>query len=77
MLKSVENKYTTAKNFCFAKEIKIHCKKLVKKKNGKDKRRILKGTIAGIKSTFIKENKGDKNQNGKTITTDDIKNTKK
>lgn len=72
-----EKRYTYIKYFCFPKVIIIHCRKLVVKKNGKDKSNILKGIMDWEKSAFIKVNKGETNQNGIRMTKENPKNTKK
>ena len=77
IFKTVENRYTYIKYFCFSSAIKTHCRKLVVKKNGNDKSRILKGIIETAKSDLISENKGEINQKGIMVITDKKRNIKK
>ncbi len=64
IFKIVEKKYTYIKNLCFFNAINVHCRRLVAKKKGSDKRRILNGIIEIEKSLFIKAKSGDINQKG-------------
>src|SRR6266481_774342 len=63
----VSKAYIHASSFCFFLDNSIHCKILVAKNTGKDKRRILIGTVAPRRPCLIKPNNtGETNHIGTT-----------